>query len=66
MVLLDANVCPICDRKDPLFLRYPKCRSPVNKGWKACSNCGLKLVTVCPKCGKIAFLVIIVSAAKEN
>jgi len=52
----DANVCPFCGRQNPTGpQRCPKCRSPVEQGWKVCSNCGFALAYTCPKCGKPTF-----------
>ncbi len=52
----DAGFCPACGRVNPAGdLRCPKCRAPVKEGWKACAGCGLRLETVCPKCGKTVF-----------
>jgi len=52
----DANVCPFCGRSTPSGPpRCPKCRSPVDRKWKLCSNCGLSLAINCPKCGKPTF-----------
>lgn len=48
----ESNVCPICGRKNPIGpLRCPKCKNPIEKGWVSCSNCGLTLKIICPKCG---------------
>lgn len=52
----DSEVCPICGKISPLSIRCPKCRSPIEKGWKRCSQCGQVLETKCPYCGKITFL----------
>lgn len=31
----ESNVCPFCGRSEPLGpLRCPKCRSPIEAGWK--------------------------------
>ncbi len=52
----DANVCPFCGKVNPLGpLRCPKCRNPIQKDYKACSNCGLILEIACPKCGETTF-----------
>jgi RNA polymerase subunit RPABC4/transcription elongation factor Spt4 len=51
----ESNVCPICGRRNPLSLRCPKCKSPIEKGWKSCSDCGLSLEIICPSCGKPTF-----------
>lgn len=50
----DANVCPYCGAEDPFCLRCPKCRGPVEEGYKACPSCGLELTIKCPSCGKDA------------
>jgi len=51
-----SNVCPFCEKINPLGpLRCHKCRNPVRKDWKSCSNCGLSLKIACPKCGEITF-----------
>ncbi|MGQ9604524.1 MAG: double zinc ribbon domain-containing protein [bacterium] len=43
-------------QKNPLGpLRCPKCRNPIQKDWKKCSNCDLSLEVACPKCGKTTF-----------
>ena len=47
----DAQVCPFCENADPFVSRCPRCRQPVEPGWKVCSSCGLKLIAVCSKCG---------------
>lgn len=52
----DSNVCPICGKNNPLSLHCPKCKAPVERGWKACSCCGFSLEVICPKCGKTTFL----------
>ncbi len=53
----NANVCPFCGKVNPVGpLRCPKCRNPVEKGWKACSHCGLALEISCPKCNEMTFL----------
>ena len=31
----------------------PQCHAPVQAGAKFCSNCGAKLIQVCPECGNI-------------
>jgi hypothetical protein len=52
----DSNACPVCGKVNPLGpLRCPKCRSPIQEGWKRCSTCGLVLEVACPKCGKTTF-----------
>ena len=57
MIPPEANVCPMCGKINPLGpLRCPKCRNPVKKDWKKCSNCGLSLEEICPKCDKSTFL----------
>jgi hypothetical protein len=56
LISADSNVCPVCGRANPVVpIRCPKCRNPVEKGWKKCSNCGLSLEVTCPKCGKTTF-----------
>ena len=55
LVPSDANVCPMCGKKNPLSLRCPKCRSPVKRGWKCCSSCGLTLEVRCLKCSRVTF-----------
>jgi len=56
LISADSNVCPACGRANPLGpIRCPKCRNPIEKGWKRCSNCGLSLEITCPKCGKTTF-----------
>jgi len=56
LVPAEANVCPFCGKVNPLgSFRCPKCRTPVQKDWKACSNCGLALELACPHCGKTTF-----------
>jgi RNA polymerase subunit RPABC4/transcription elongation factor Spt4 len=53
----DANICPWCSKASPTDSpRCPKCRSPIAEGQKVCSNCGLELKMVCPRCGKTTFL----------
>jgi RNA polymerase subunit RPABC4/transcription elongation factor Spt4 len=52
----DSSICPICGKVNPVGpLRCPKCRSPIQKDWKACSSCGLSLEIPCPKCQKTTF-----------
>ena len=46
----DANVCPMCGKVNPLSARCPKCRAPIQAGWKRCSSCGQALEVVCPEC----------------
>lgn len=52
----DANVCPFCGKVNPGGLRCPRCKSPIERGWKACSSCGIKLEVICPACAKTTFL----------
>lgn len=56
LIPADSNVCPICGKNNPLSLRCPICKAPIEKGWKSCSCCGLSLEMFCPKCGKATFL----------
>jgi hypothetical protein len=57
LVPANANVCPFCGKVNPVGkLRCPKCRNPVEKGWYACSHCGLRLEIICPQCGEKTFL----------
>ena len=52
----DSNVCPYCGKNNPTGpLRCPKCLSPVEEDWMACSHCGLRLEITCPGCGKTTF-----------
>jgi len=52
----DSNVCPACGRVNPTGpLRCPKCKNPIERNWKVCSNCGLVLTINCPRCGKPTF-----------
>jgi RNA polymerase subunit RPABC4/transcription elongation factor Spt4 len=52
----ESNVCPVCGKVNPIGPpRCPKCRTPIQKGWKSCSNCGLALEVKCPKCRKQTF-----------
>ena len=52
----DSNVCPYCGKVNPLGpLRCPKCKNPVEREYKVCSNCGQNLEIVCPKCGEKTF-----------
>ncbi len=48
----DAVACPFCGSADPFSLRCSKCRNPIEKGWKVCSGCGIRLTAVCPDCGQ--------------
>lgn len=48
----DAQTCPFCVSGDPFVLRCPRCRNPVEKGWKVCSGCGIRLQAICFSCGK--------------
>ncbi len=51
-----SKICPFCGKVNPLDqLRCPRCRDPIQKGWKICSSCGLDLVTICPQCAKATF-----------
>ncbi|MGD0915355.1 MAG: zinc ribbon domain-containing protein [Thermodesulfobacteriota bacterium] len=52
----ESNVCPFCGKVNPLELRCPKCKSPIEEDWKRCSHCGISLELTCPKCGKTTFL----------
>ena len=57
LVPSEAKVCPFCAKGNPLGqFRCPKCRIPIAKGWKACSNCGLSLEAECPYCKEMTFL----------
>lgn len=52
-----ARVCPFCGKVNPVDeWRCPQCRNPVEKGWVACSHCGLHLKIACPTCGEETFL----------
>ncbi|MCU0289306.1 MAG: zinc ribbon domain-containing protein, partial [Acidobacteria bacterium] len=45
-----------CGKGTPTgYLRCPKCKSPIEEGWKNCSHCGFSLETSCPSCKKITF-----------
>lgn len=56
LVSADANVCPFCGKVNPVGpLRCQKCRNPIQKGQKSCSNCGLPLDISCPRCGAPTF-----------
>jgi RNA polymerase subunit RPABC4/transcription elongation factor Spt4 len=46
----ESNICPICGKANPIFLRCPKCKNLIEKGWVNCSSCGLSLKVICPKC----------------
>lgn len=48
----DSQICPICEKENPFSMRCPKCSNPIQKNWKICSSCGIKLVAVCTKCGR--------------
>ncbi len=53
----DSSVCPYCQKVNPLGpLRCPKCHNPVNKDYKTCPHCSLKLGIKCPFCGEETFL----------
>jgi len=53
LVAADCNVCPFCGKKSPVGpFRCPKCKSPVEDGFRACSHCGRSLTVACPGCGK--------------
>lgn len=45
-----SNVCPICGKVNPIFLRCPRCKDLIEKGWVNCPSCGLSLKVTCPKC----------------
>lgn len=45
-----SNVCPICGKANPIFLRCPRCKDLIEKGWVNCPSCGLSLKVTCPKC----------------
>jgi len=52
----DSSACPVCSKVNPLGPpRCPRCRTPVEKNWKSCSNCGLSLEIACPKCKEKTF-----------
>ena len=51
----ESNVCPVCGKSDPIFLRCPKCRDILKKDWVNCPSCGLSLRIKCPKCGQETF-----------
>ncbi|MGI6114088.1 MAG: double zinc ribbon domain-containing protein [Mahellales bacterium] len=51
----DSNTCPICGKRDPLIVRCPKCRNPIDTNWQKCNCCGLPLYITCPKCGNKTF-----------
>ncbi|MDD5659548.1 MAG: zinc ribbon domain-containing protein [Actinomycetota bacterium] len=46
----ESNVCPICGKSNPIFLRCPRCKDLIEKGWVNCPSCGLSLKVTCPKC----------------
>lgn len=51
----DSSICPICEKQDPFTMRCPKCQNPIQKDWKVCSSCGIKLRAICIKCKKETF-----------
>ena len=52
----DSNTCPYCGKVNPIgALRCPRCRNPIEKDYKNCSNCGLDLEIICPKCNQKTF-----------
>lgn len=51
----ESNVCPICGKANPIFLRCPKCRDLIEKGWANCPGCGLSLKITCPTCKSETF-----------
>ena len=56
LIETDSNVCPMCGKVNPLGpLRCPRCRNPIEKAFKKCSQCGLVLEVACPACAKISF-----------
>jgi len=57
LVESDAGTCFFCGKLEPSGPpRCPKCRSPIQKGARICSSCGLSLEITCLTCGKITFL----------
>ena len=51
----ESNVCPICGKANPIFLRCPKCKDIIKKGWANCPSCGLSLKITCPTCKSETF-----------
>jgi RNA polymerase subunit RPABC4/transcription elongation factor Spt4 len=51
----ESNVCPICGKANPIFLRCPKCKDLIEKGWANCPSCGLSLKIICPTCKSETF-----------
>ena len=51
----ESNVCPFCGKANPLFLRCPKCKDLIEKGWQNCPSCGLSLKVICPTCKSETF-----------
>ncbi|MCX6347545.1 MAG: zinc ribbon domain-containing protein [Actinobacteria bacterium] len=52
----ESHVCPICGKANPIFLRCPKCRGLIEKGWVNCPSCGLSLKVTCPTCKSEALI----------
>ena len=51
----ESNICPICGKANPIFLRCPKCRDLIEKEWLNCPSCGLSLRVTCPTCKNETF-----------
>lgn len=52
----DSGACPFCGKVNPLGpFRCPKCKNPVQRGYKKCGSCGTLLEVPCPACGKISW-----------
>ncbi len=51
----DAQVCPFCQRVNPLMSRCPRCQAPTRSTYRSCTVCGLTLEIQCPQCGQTTF-----------
>lgn len=51
----DADICPSCQRLNPLMARCPRCHAPIRTTYRSCSHCGQSLEIPCPACGEPTF-----------
>lgn len=52
----DARFCSKCGNRNPFGYHCPTCLHEIKKDDILCSNCGRKLVVVCPHCGQSTFV----------
>lgn len=53
----DSKYCPMCKSRNPFHIRCPECFHEVTRSQKECSCCGRKLNVLCPRCGKVSFVL---------